>query len=165
MHDEVRCYLAELAKQGYEYVADVGAYNINGSVKEYFPAATGFDVVPGLGVDRVLDGNEFPDEFRGKFDLVVSVNTAGSADLSYWIRLLSWLCEPGGRVFVNGCSQGCLARHRSSLDTVLLGGRSDKYRFSEGEFLSLILPFFEVTASVENLPPQHPEIFVWGIKR
>lgn len=54
-------------------VLEVGSYNVNGSVREFFEEPTlyiGLDVAPGRGVDVVGDGADYDTEER--FDVVIS---------------------------------------------------------------------------------------------
>lgn len=55
-------------------VADLGALNINGAVKDIIPHAVGFDICSGKGVDVVLEPGKIPVDHLHKYDIVFCVN-------------------------------------------------------------------------------------------
>lgn len=96
-------------------VVDIGAQDVNGSLRSVCPAAlhyTGVDFVPGKGVDVVLD-----DPYRLPFadasvDVVVSSSCFEHAEL-FWVlflEILRVLKEPG-LFYLNAPSNGAFHRY------------------------------------------------------
>lgn len=76
MHPEALAYVKQHAPAEPGDVAEVGAYNVNGSPRPLFSAATsyvGFDVRPGRDVDEVRDVSAW--KAAPRFDTVVSTET------------------------------------------------------------------------------------------
>ena len=101
--------------EGVRRVLDIGALDINGSLRDVCPAGvayTGLDLEPGRGVDLVLD-----DPYRypfadGSFDLVVSTSCF-EHDPMFWLTFLETLrvVRDGGIVYINAPSNGHYHRH------------------------------------------------------
>jgi SAM-dependent methyltransferase len=91
-------------------VLDVGAMDVNGSLRSVAPAgtrSTGADLAPGNGVDLVLTDPyqlPFPD---GGFDAVVSTSCF-EHDSFFWLTFLECLrvLRPGGYFYLNAPSNG-----------------------------------------------------------
>lgn len=105
--DLMRNFVAEhLSGRDTLRVADVGAYNVNGSYKPFFQKPdwdyTGFDLTAGPNVDFVLDcEHDIPADHRDKFDVVISGQTMEHVRRPWlWMQGLSQLAKPGGLVFV-----------------------------------------------------------------
>lgn len=90
-------------------VADVGAYDVNGTYRPLVEVKgwryTGLDVAPGPNVDLVvpLRGLWTPAHpgLAGRFDLVISGSTAEHVeDLHVWIENLAAILKPGGMLIV-----------------------------------------------------------------
>ena len=84
-------------------VLEVGAYNVNGSVRHLFDAAhyTGVDTRAGPDVDIVIDPSTAYTIWREKWDVVVSTETL-EHDLRPWrtMRHMRDWVRPGGLVIV-----------------------------------------------------------------
>jgi SAM-dependent methyltransferase len=84
-------------------VADIGALNINGSLRPLFPGCeyVGFDLVEGLGVDVVLSDAEQWGIPTDSFDVVVSANCLEHTRRPWVIvRNIARICRPGGLVLL-----------------------------------------------------------------
>lgn len=82
-------------------IAEIGSYNVNGSIRPLFDAPswryTGLDLTAGPGVDVVLPAPyEWP-ALSGAFDVVVSVNTLEHIPAPWrWIRAVGSILRFGG---------------------------------------------------------------------
>lgn len=77
-------------------VADVGSYDVNGTVRDLFEhcAYTGLDIAEGPGVDRVITLEDFGSE---QYDVVISVSTLEHVeDMAQFARECIKITKPGG---------------------------------------------------------------------
>jgi SAM-dependent methyltransferase len=96
-------------------VLDVGALDINGSLRDVCPTGVeyiGIDLESGRGVDRVLDDPytyPFPD---GYCDMIVSTSTF-EHDPMFWVTFLEMLrvLRKGGILYINAPSNGHYHTH------------------------------------------------------
>lgn len=162
MHESVKCTLSEwigtFGDVANKAVADVGAYNINGAVKDVIPHAVGFDLVAGPGVDVVLNLGEVPEEHRGRYDIVTSLGSFQCCPQpgSYKAEIVG-LLKPGGHLFLTMCSPGCQARHTTSP-----GGFQDCLRFHPGELEDFMRPEIVSLACYVNSERIHPDLVFIG---
>lgn len=142
MHDTIRQQLAifkasyaKLLEMG--HVADVGALNINGAVKDVIPNAVGFDVFEGPGVDVLITYNQTNDDWFiaeplvhfGKYDFVTAANSFQFAPCTFEFKsLMCQLCKRGAVIFVSMCGTSCKTDHSSSPVT------KDERRWNLSEF-------------------------------
>ncbi len=83
-------------------VADVGAYDINGTFKDLFAPGcfeyTGLDVQAGPNVDRVVEQYNFGDTL---YDIVISGNTIEHVeDMGRWQKEFVRICKPDGLICI-----------------------------------------------------------------
>lgn len=105
-------------KDSYSDVLDLGAMNVNGSLRDFCPAEAkyiGADLGPGKGVDVVITDPTalpFPDE---SFDVIVS-SSCFEHDSFFWLTFMEFvrLLKKGGVIYINAPSNG--AFHRYPLD-------------------------------------------------
>lgn len=102
MHEPARLFVARFATERACSVYEVGSRNVNGSVRDLFPAASwlGIDVRPGPNVDLVADGANWTPEL-GVYDF--SISTEVFEHTREWRSILRHLIvalRPGGRVIV-----------------------------------------------------------------
>lgn len=98
-------------------ILDVGAYDVNGSLRTVAPKAgsyLGVDFAEGPGVDQVMTDPyalPFADE---SFDLCVSTSVLEHAEF-FWLSFLEMIrvVVPGGLVYVNAPSNGEFHRYAS----------------------------------------------------
>lgn len=103
------CNLADAA------ILEVGAQNVNGSLRDFaLPATryTGLDIEPGDGVDLVMEiGKPFPVE-DGAFDMVMATSVF-EHDPAFWMTFVE-MCRkarPGGYVYINAPSNGAFHQY------------------------------------------------------
>ena len=109
----VRAQLAETEVSGRK-VLEVGAYDVNGSVRSMVRAMgpamyVGVDVIDGPGVDVVCDVQSLVARFgECSFDVVISTEMLEHvADWSGAVNNLQAVLKPGGVLIVTTRSQGC----------------------------------------------------------
>ena len=95
---------------GYRRVLDVGSRDVNGSVREVAPAHAeylGVDLVPGPGVDQVIDDPLKLPFADGAFDVLVS-SSCLEHDPCFWLTVaeMARVVRPGGLIYLNMPSNG-----------------------------------------------------------
>lgn len=137
-------------------VADLGAQNINGSVKDVIPHAVGFDVKAGEGVDVVIEEGMIPEQWQHHFHIVVSISTLQfSSDPHKFVHELFMLLKPRGEVFVTICHSSCHAIH---------SGGDDVWRFSEDGLMKLFAADF-IGYVTETGDEKHRDLIFIGHRR
>ena len=91
MHDSIynigRLFFQTYWKPSYRRILDIGAYNVNGTLRDFRPEGAeyiGIDLGPGPGVDMVLEDPykyPFPDQY---FDMIVS-SSCFEHDPMFWL--------------------------------------------------------------------------------
>ncbi|AWJ85430.1 methyltransferase type 11 (plasmid) [Azospirillum sp. TSH58] len=105
-----RLFLEVYWRPEFRRILDVGAYDVNGSLRRHKPDGAewvGIDLAAGPGVDTVLEdawAYPFPD---ASFDVVVSTATF-EHDRLFWLTFLEmcWVLKPGGFIYINAPSNG-----------------------------------------------------------
>ncbi len=101
-------------------IADVGSFDVNGSLRPLFERAgwtyTGLDAVAGPNVDQILSSDyawpEIPD---GAFDVVVTTQTLEHVRHPWrWLPEVVRICAPAGLVYV--CSPNTWGYHEYPID-------------------------------------------------
>lgn len=109
MHQQAREFVARYATTDTISVIEIGSRDVNGIVRDLFPAADwlGIDLAPGPGVDIVCDAAQW-DTLR-RVDLVVCCETLEHA--AEWREIIRrsfiWL-RPGGRAIYTAAGLGRL---------------------------------------------------------
>lgn len=104
MHPSVKQWVGEKVKEhglSEKATLEVGARNVNGSVREFFRARyVGMDMQEGTGVDVVARSDAIPFQ-DGEFEVVVSTEML-EHDPYPWKTLpeMARVCEPGGVVIL-----------------------------------------------------------------
>jgi SAM-dependent methyltransferase len=99
-------------------ILEVGAYNVNGSLRDFCPAGShyvGIDLTPGPSVDVVAGGASRLPFAAETFDVVVS-SSCFEHDSMFWVTFLE-LCrvvKDGGYIYLNAPSKG--EYHRYPID-------------------------------------------------
>lgn len=100
-------------------IADVGSYNVNGTLRELLPAGhrwtyVGFDIKPGPNVDVVIN-DEGTGEHAGSFDVVAASQVLEHVRKPWeWIHFLAGLTHRGGLVYV--CAPNTWTYHKYPVD-------------------------------------------------
>jgi SAM-dependent methyltransferase len=166
MHDSVRDFIAREAPYLRPAVLEVGAYDVNGGIRDLLPMPTtayGIDIVAGPGVDEVYDGMILPTQSERRrtmlppeypfplWGAVVSTEMFEHVnDPVNMAREMVRVCEPGGRILVTARGPG-FAYHNPP----------DRWRFMPGALAEL---FDDLGCSVMEWPdPQVPGVFVRAI--
>lgn len=127
--DELRMWLAY---QPHAKLADLGALNLNGAVKDLVPEAVGFDLLPGPGVDVVIGSGAIPAEHVGKYDAVTAVGVLGNANLADLANEILELLKPdGGAFFLATCSPHCDCHHSEPEGAAPDGNRPQPWQVLE----------------------------------
>lgn len=134
MHSSVYRFFADVTARytpAGASVLECGAYNVNGSVRPLFDAAssyTGVDERDGPGVDEVANCHALPFQ-DGAFDWVVSTSMV-EHDPQFWRSFaeMQRVLRPGGLLVVTAPGFGW-PRHDEPIDC---------YRFSEASFRTLV---------------------------
>ena len=89
-------------------VLEIGSYNVNGSVRQFFNAPKryiGVDLIEGPGVDVVCDGDKFYESV--KFDVAISTECfEHTADYLAIFENMTALVRPGGLVMFTCATTG-----------------------------------------------------------
>jgi len=107
MHPEARAFVAGVApRAGARWVVELGARDLNGTVRDLFPSArgyTGVDLVAGPGVDVVADAADWrPDRAP---DLVVCCEVLEHTPRpEAVVRNAAAMLAPGGRLVVTAAA-------------------------------------------------------------
>ena len=95
-------------------VIEVGAYDVNGSLRPYVEALkpkkyVGVDIAEGPGVDRVADVTTLLDNFAyGSFDMAIATEVLEHVkDWKKAVSNLKHIIKPGGQLIITVPSRGC----------------------------------------------------------
>lgn len=113
MHDtamEIGCLFFALYGAPGQRILDLGARDVNGSLRTGAPAGAtyvGVDLEPGPGVDVVLEDAYHLPFARSEFDLVVS-SSCFEHDPMFWLTFLELVrvTKPGGYLYISAPSNG-----------------------------------------------------------
>ena len=101
MFDEIKSWFETSNHALGEKIADLGAFNINGAVKDIIPKCVGFDICEGRGVDVVFTPGIIPKGHVGVYDLVFCVNALNaSPNISEFVSETSDLLKTNGILFL-----------------------------------------------------------------
>ena len=98
-------------------IADIGAFNINGSVSNILPSAdiVGFDICDGPGVDVVIEPGSIPLKHRHMYDAAVSTSSFQFCPYpALYLEQIANLLKPGGFLLLTMCSDTCNQTHTTS---------------------------------------------------
>jgi len=146
MHDSVKAALAKWYgdrawRLSAKRIADLGAYNLNGSVQDVIDHAEGIDILAGPGVHHVIEPGRIPAELRGKFVAVVAVSSFQfSCHADEFRGECKDLLEPGGLLFLTMSPKGN-TMHSTSPNSY---GYTDGIRMSPMELCQFFDPCFRL---------------------
>lgn len=135
MHESVMAWVgekvSELKLQNAGHVLEVGSYNVNGTVRDYFDQTryTGVDIAEGPGVDRVVSPTKLPFD-ADYFAVVVSTEMLEHAEFPHPVLAEMYrVLKNGGVLLLTTRSEGFGYHnppdyHRFSIEQMyaLLGG-------------------------------------------
>lgn len=140
-------------------VAYLGSFDVNGSIRDLV-SCTGFDIVPGLGVDVQIEPGVIPEEHKNKYELVVSISAFQFCpNPAKFMREIEDLLIPGGLMFLTACAWNCRFAHSSS------AGGSDMIRMTEAGLRGLFQDQFDIYDLTQIEWNAHPDVVVVGIKK
>ena len=163
MHDAVKRAVAEFiagigGAEG-KAVADLGARDLNGSVKDVVPGAVGFDLAAGPGVDVVIELGCIPEEHRGRYDIVTSVSSFQFCPHPECYKSeITALLKPGGRLFLSMCAPSCGTRHTT------VPPWDDCFRMSLTELKDLLAPEIRMVTGEVRGHGGHEDILFTGVR-
>lgn len=105
----MRVFKERYAPQQTGVVIDVGSLDINGTYRDLFPGwdYIGIDIVPGKGVDRVVEPNKWGDVADDAADVIISGQAfEHMADDHAAIREIARALKPGGHCCIIAPSTG-----------------------------------------------------------
>jgi SAM-dependent methyltransferase len=114
MHDTAyelgRAFFSLYAKPNMTTALDIGAMDVNGTLRDFCPPGVkyiGVDIAPGKGVDQVIESARrlpFEDD---SFDLAVS-SSCLEHDPLFWVTFLELMrvIKPGGYAYISAPSNG-----------------------------------------------------------
>lgn len=147
MHNSVKFELVKWYSDNKNYLdgvflADVGSYNINGSVKDVIKNVTGFDIYEGHGVDVIISPGFIPENHRLKYGAITSVSSFQFCpDPEIYIRqILDLLCKDG-LLFLTMCNSKCNVKHSTSPNKYNF---VDSLRYETDELIKLFSKNFEI---------------------
>lgn len=125
-------------------VAELGSYDINGGIRDIVPV-TGFDILPGRGVDIVIEPGTIPLEHHGKYQAVLSLDSFpyDPQPARYICQILT-LLAPGGRLLLIACNANCRHQHTTSPNTL---GHVDQTRWTNEQFADRLGGWFDGTVT------------------
>lgn len=169
MHPSIRKELRRFYRKNKEFVdsasvAELGALNMNGSPRDYLPAASwvGFDIVDGKGIDVKIEPGVIPPDHIGKYNLVVS-----SSSFHYcpkpelYKRQILDLLEPKGILWLSMCSPQCKRHHSTSKNTY---GFTDCFRMTHNQLIDFLMPEINKTKCYLVGDDHHQDIIYIGVK-
>jgi SAM-dependent methyltransferase len=117
-------------------VAEIGAYDVNGTFRPIFAhcSYTGLDMEAGPNVDRVIEPYYFGDEL---FDVVISGNTIEHVeDMAKWATACIAITKPGGMLCIVGPhGTSGFTEHRHPVDCWRIWPDGMRWLFRELEIL------------------------------
>jgi hypothetical protein len=130
-------------------VAELGSYNINGTLNENIPHMVGFDICEGPNVNVVIEPGRIPDEHKNKYNFVISISSFQFCPDSemYKNEILDLLCDEG-LLFLTMCSPKCQLGHTTSPNKYNF---EDSIRMTHDEIKTFFGKDFEIL-EVYDLP-------------
>lgn len=129
-------------------IADLGSFNINGTVKDFIPGVIGFDILTGKNVDVVIVPGNIPVEHQNKYGLIITTSALQCCpDSLIFKREIIDLLEPNGEVFVTMCNKTCNYKHSTSPNSYDF---QDGIRMNSNDIVTFFYPEFNVISVKES---------------
>lgn len=153
MHDNVKNefkkWYEENTKNKQDFkIAELGSYDINGSIRDIVSKLVGFDIYDGKNVDVVIKPGEIPLEYKNKYEAVVSMGSFQCCPYPelYKKEILDLLYN-NGLLFLTMCGPQCKKWHITSPNKY---GYKDCIRMTKEELIKLFLPEIKVVECYEK---------------
>lgn len=143
-------------------IAELGAFDMNGSPRDYLPPLTGFDIVEGKGIDVKIKPGVIPKKYHNKFDVVISSSSfhyCPKPEL-YKKQILD-LLKVGGLLWMSMCSHTCKRKHTTSDNEY---GFTDCFRVTRKQLKRFLEPEIEAMECYYTGDSHHQDIIYYGIK-
>lgn len=140
--DEIKKFIIKYDINEKLMVAELGSYNINGSVKEVIPYSHGFDILSGKGVDNVIEPGKILEQYKHKYDILISTSSFQTCpDSNLYKQEILDLCKNNALVFLTMCSLDCKYQHSTSPNQYNF---KDEIRMSEKQLINFMAPEIEM---------------------
>lgn len=158
----IKWYLNNKQILDHNKVADLGAFDINGSVKDVIKHVIGFDIYDGKNVDVVIKPGIIPDEHRGCYAAVTSVSSFQFCpDSNLYKKQILDLLSPNGLLFLTMCGSKCTAKHSTSPNDY---GFGDSVRYSIEDLIGIFTPELDII-EVYEMDRDHNDIILKAKKK
>ncbi len=143
-------------------IADIGSYNVNGSVRDVIPNVVGFDIVNGDEVDVKIESGIIPDEYKNKFQAVTTTSSFQFApNTNQFIKQIIDLLTNDGLLILTMCPNGCFDKHSTSPGHK---NNNDKIRISKEQLYGLFnMEFKNIVIYEAN--DDHPTVILKANKK
>ena len=166
MHNAVRIEVGEWYQDNKQHldtikIAELGSYDINGSVKDIIPNTIGFDILEGKGVDVKITPGIIPDVYKNIFGAVITVNSFQFCPkpIEYKKQILD-LLKPEGLLILTMCPDSCNPRHSTSPNEHKF---RDSIRMSQSKLREFWEDEFNNIKIFEN-NEDHPTLILTAVK-
>lgn len=156
----MRWYGAHFSMLTGKPIAELGSYDINGSIKDFIPEEIiGFDICEGPKVDIVLTPGEVPDTYKGIYKAVISANAFHlCGEPEKYKREVVDLLEKFGLFVITMCKPDCECSHNTSPNKY---GYRDGIRMQPEE----LVKFWDDAFICERVYIEGHDLVYWGTKK
>lgn len=148
-------------------VLDVGALDINGNIRRFFPNYIGIDMQSGPNVDKVMNAHDIKKEFKKEtFDIVCCFDTLEHDD-RFWITVenMKWVLKRGGWLLV-GAPSIHHGRHNHPFDFYRFTGEAFKqYIFSGMNNVFVEEQYYNKPGDIDYSEDRPDQVYGWGQKK
>jgi hypothetical protein len=96
-------------------IAELGSYDINGSVKDIIPNTIGFDILEGKGVDIVITPGIITEKYKQVFGALITTSAFQCCpDITLFKTQVLDLLKPEGLFILTMCPDSCNPGHSTS---------------------------------------------------
>ena len=146
-------------------IADLGAFDINGSVKKTLDhEVVGFDILDGKGIDVKISPGVIPKEHQGQYVGVTSLGAFQTCPHpKKFIQEIADLLKPSGMVFLTMCASSCKVKHSTSNNK--FGYLTDVFRLSKSQLINMFAKSFLVQHCYVSGDKEHRDLIYKGTKK
>lgn len=144
-------------------IAELGSYNINGSIKTIIPNSIGFDIIEHESVDIVIKPGIISDDQKHKYKAVISTGSFQCCDDSqkYKNEIID-LLMPNGLLFLTMCGPNCRKSHQTTQNKYNF---KDSVRMKKCELIEFFDPEIECIKCWTEVIDGHEDMIFYGIKK